>query len=188
MQRWSRRSRCCAAPGRGVCLFDFVGDWQQRVCAVPSLIDAVVAEAPVAFVTKVTLPVARVGICLARIAKHAFFQPVLRVILTHENVRRCCRLGQRRHWYAISMSSNYVGLFMIRGISTFRAITLVARPSSPSKAVPVLASFASTITAVAKIVTSVIAFRAVIVKLVLEVFFTAMLARDLRFGIQHGGH
>jgi hypothetical protein len=158
------------------------------VCAVPSLIHAVVAETPVALVTKVALPVARVGICLARVAKHAFFQPVFRIILTHENVRRCGRLGQRRRWYAISMPSEYMGLLMVRRISAFRAVTLVARPSSPSKAVPVLASFARTITTMAKIIIPVIAFRAVMMKLMLEMLFTAMLARYLRFSVQYRGY
>jgi hypothetical protein len=154
-----------------------VGDWQQRVCAVPSLIYAVVAETPVALVTRVALPVAGIGICLARVAKHAFFQPVFRVILAHENI------GWRR--YAISMASEYVGLLMIRGISTFWTVTLVACPSRPSEAVPVLTSFASTVTPMAKIIRSVIAFRAVVVKLVLKTFFSAMLARYLRLSIQH---
>jgi hypothetical protein len=149
------------------------------------LIYAVIAETPVALVTKVALPVAGIGICLARVAEHAFFQPVFRVILAHENIGRRRRLGQRRHWYAVSMASEYMGLLMIRGISTFWTVTLVARPSRPSKAVPVLASFASTVTPMTKIIRSVIAFRAVVVKLVLKVFFSAMLARYLRFSIQH---
>lgn len=58
---------------------DFSSDGDERVCAVPPLVDTVVAESPVALVAVIAFPVARVGECFARVAKHAALQPLLGV-------------------------------------------------------------------------------------------------------------
>jgi hypothetical protein len=58
-----------------------------------SLVDAVIAEAPVAFVTIVAFPVASIAEGLTCIAENTFFEPFLGVIFTHEHMwwrRRLC--------------------------------------------------------------------------------------------------
>lgn len=63
-------------------------DGKERMCAVSTLINAVVAEAPFTFITIVALPVTSVCEGFADIAEHADFSPMIRIVLTHENVRR----------------------------------------------------------------------------------------------------
>lgn len=59
------------------------GNRDERVCAVMALIDAVVAVAPVPFVTIVAFPVACVCVCFADLAEDANFHPVLGVVFAH---------------------------------------------------------------------------------------------------------
>jgi hypothetical protein len=61
------------------------------------------------------------------------------------------------------MSCEDVRLFMAYRIPPFWSIAFVPCPSSPAEAVPVLASFAGVIATMAKIVISVVTFRAMVV-------------------------
>jgi hypothetical protein len=76
------------------------------------------------------------------------------------------------------MTSEQMWMLIIHGISVFWTIALVPRPCCPSKAKPMLAAFAGTIAPVTQVIRSVIALGAVIVELMLEMFFAAVLAHD----------
>jgi hypothetical protein len=76
------------------------------------------------------------------------------------------------------MSSEEMWVLIVRGISVFWTIALVTRPGCPPEAKPVLAAFAGTIAPVTQVVRSVITLGAVVVELVLEVFFATVLAHD----------
>jgi hypothetical protein len=151
-----------------------------------SLIHTVVAEAPVPLVAKITFPVARIGERLAGVAEDTFFEPVLGIVFTHEHMGRGQRLCQWRYWYAISISGQNVWWLEVGWISCLWAIALVLCPCCPPKAEPVLTPFACTIATMAYVILPIVASRAVIVKLVLDVIFQAMLTCNLRFGVQYG--
>ena len=74
----------------------------------------------------------------------------------------------------ITMAGENVRLLVIRSVSTIRTFTLVSCPGCPSKAKPMLAPFASVIASVAYIERSVIALRAVIVQLVLDILLATV--------------
>jgi hypothetical protein len=116
---------------------------------VSSLVDTVIAEAPVPLVAEVTLPVARIGKCFADITEDAIFQPLLWVVFAHEHMRWRRRLSERGQRYPVPMSCEEVWMLIVHGITAVRTIALVPRPSSPSKAKPVLAAFACTVAPVA---------------------------------------
>jgi len=160
-----------------------MGEREKGMCAMLALIDAIIAKAEVAFVTVVALPVTSYGKRLARIAKHALFQPVLGIIFAHEHMWRCQRLCQRCQRRPVPMPSQHMRLFVARRITALGTIALIACPGGPSESKPVFASFTGSIAAMTQIKGPVIALRAVIVKLVFYMLFAAMLARDLWFGV-----
>jgi hypothetical protein len=82
------------------------------------------------------------------------------------------------------MASEEMWMLIVRGISVFWAIALVPCPSGPSKAKPVLAALSGAVASVTQVVCPIVTFRAVVVELVFEVFFTTMLAYNQRLGIQ----
>jgi hypothetical protein len=75
-------------------------------------------------------------------------------------------------------------MLIVRGISVFGTIPLVPRPSCPPKAKPVLAALSGAVASVTQVVRPVVTFRAVVVELVLEMFFSTMLAYNQRLSIQ----
>jgi hypothetical protein len=74
------------------------------------------------------------------------------------------------------MSGENMGFLVTRGIAALWTVALVSYPSRPAEAKPVLAPFASTIATMAEIIRAVVASRTVIMKVMLEVLFAAMLA------------
>jgi hypothetical protein len=77
-----------------------------------------------------------------------------------------------------------MGLFMIGEIPTLRTVALVPGPGCPAKAEPVLAPLTITIAAKTEIIVAVVATRAVIVELVLDVLLATVFARDVWLGMQ----
>ena len=67
-----------------------VSDRKERMCAMTTLVDAVVAVAPFAFVAVVALPVACIRECFTNVAKYANFLSLLRVVFAHQYMRRYC--------------------------------------------------------------------------------------------------
>jgi hypothetical protein len=151
---------------------------------VTPLVDAIVAIAPVAFVAIVTFPVAGVGVCLAHVAEDANLYPLLGVVLTHEHMGGCRGFGQGRHGSAISMPDQDMRVLVIGRITTLWCFSLISGPSSPAKAIPVLASSAKAVAAKTDVVLSTIAASTVVVKLVLYVVFGTTLACYTRLFIQ----
>lgn len=151
-----RQAGCKRVPGRRVSCF--IGNWQQRMGAVPSLVHAVIAKAPISLIAKVTLPVT--GICksFTCVTENAFFEPLLRVVVAHKLMRRGWRFGQQRQWCSVATSGQNMRQFILGGIPPFWAVTLELGHGQPAKAEPVLASFASTIAAMANIIVSIVAF------------------------------
>lgn len=184
-------ARCCRGGGcrvvDGLRVPRFPGDGDERMSAVVALIDAVVAVAPIAFITVVALPIAGIGIRSANVTEDAYFYSLLGIVLAHEHMRWGRRFRQRRHWSAIPMSNENMWVFMIRWIASFGRFTFVTRPSGPSKAVPVLASFAETIAAETEIVLAIVTTAAVVVEFILYAIFPATLARYMWFCVEYRG-
>lgn len=61
---------------------------KERMRAMTALIDAIIAVAPFTLITVVALPIASVGESLADVAENSNFSPLIRIVLTHEDVRR----------------------------------------------------------------------------------------------------
>ena len=171
--RRGRGGNCVSSRLRVSCL---AGNGNKRMRTVMPLINAIIAIAPVAVVAIVTFPVAGVGVCLAHIAEDANFYPLLGVILAHEHMWWCRGFRQGRHGSAISVPDQDMGMLVIGRITTLWCFALIPGPSSPTKAVPMLASSAKTIAAKTHVVLATIAASTIVVKLVLYVVFTTALA------------
>lgn len=153
--------------------------------AMMSLINAIVAIAPVAFVAIIALPVAGVGVRLTHVAENSNFHPLLGIILTHKYMWRCCRFSQGCHWPAIPVSDENMGMLMIWRIATFRRFPFVSWPSSPAESIPMLASSAKAVATETYVVLPIIATCTIVVKLVLYVILSAALACYVRLGVQN---
>jgi len=93
---------------------------------MPALVDAVVAESPVPFITVLALPVTRIGISFTCVAEHSRFQAMLRIVLTHQHVWGFARFGEWCQRAAISMSNQDMWMFVVRWISPFRCLLFVS--------------------------------------------------------------
>ena len=149
-----------------------------------ALVDTVVAETPIAFITVIAFPIACIGIRGAGIAEDAGFQALPGIIFTHEHIRWACRLSERRQWSAIAVSDEDMGMLVVGRIASGRCLLLIAWPSRPSKSKPVFTSLSEAIAANTDVVCAVIAPRAVVVKLVLYVLFATVFARYIRLSVQ----
>jgi hypothetical protein len=74
------------------------------------------------------------------------------------------------------MADENVWMFVVWRITSWWRLFFVSRPGCPSKAVPVLAAFAMTIAAEAKVILAFVAAGTVIVKLILDMFLTTTIA------------
>jgi len=154
----------------------FVGDGEERVCAVSALVDTVVAEAPVAFHAIVAFPVAVIGEGFAERAEDAFVEAMVWVVFTHEDVGRREGLSERREWSSIAAARKDVWLVKVGRIASLGAVAFVECPSCPAKAEPVLAALSGSVAAEANVIRAIVAFRAVVVEFMLDVVFCAVLA------------
>jgi hypothetical protein len=134
-----------------------VSDWKKRVCAVSSLVDAVVAIAPVPFVADVAFPVACVGECFARVTEDSLLESLRGVVFAHEYMRRCRRFSQWRYGRSISVTRQDMRILVTWRIPTLWTAMLVSRPGSPAKAEPVLAPFTGTIATMTEIILPIVA-------------------------------
>jgi hypothetical protein len=141
-----------------------------------TLIDAVVAIAPFPFVAILALPVTRVRECFADVAENASFKSLSRVVFAHQDMRRSVGFGERSQRSSISVSSEYVRVFVIRAIASFWGLSFIACPCCPSKAKPMFASFSQAEATQADVVVAIVAASTVVVQLILNVLFATALA------------
>jgi hypothetical protein len=175
LSRRCRRGGWCGI-GDGMRIPRLPGDRNEGMCAVVALVDAVIAVAPVAFVTVVAFPVACIGIGFAHIAKDANLHPLFGVIFAHEYMWRCCGFCERRCRPAITMPNKDMRMLMVWRIASIRRLSFVTWPSSPPKTKPMLASLAETIATDTDVVLAIITPSAVVVQLILYAMLTTALA------------
>jgi hypothetical protein len=76
-----------------------------------------------------------------------------------------------------------MGMFMVRGISPWRCLSFITRPSCPAEAIPVLATFTTAVADEAQIVVSSVTPRTVVMKVILHVLFATAVAGYGRLGV-----
>jgi hypothetical protein len=144
-------------------VFSDVRYGEECVCAMPALVDAVVAVSPFAFITVVTLPVTRISPCAADVAEDACLESPVWVVLADEGPRCGGTFGERVPWSSILVSAEDVGIFVGRWVATRWSLLLVKWPGSPAEAVPVLTALLSTVAGLTEVVDAVVAAGAIVV-------------------------
>jgi hypothetical protein len=141
------------------------------------LVDARVAESPFAFVACVTFPVTRVGERIADVAEHPRLQSIRRIVFANKRAWGGGRSGEEAQWSSVSMAYENMGGFMVWRISVRWCLSFVSGKCGPAEAKPVLAAFACAIAVQTEIVWAVIAAWAVVVEVIFDVLFPAMITR-----------
>jgi hypothetical protein len=159
-------------------------DREKRMSTMTTLVHAVVAEAPFTFITKVALPVAGIGECETNGAKHASLETFCWVLVGGEV--EGVGYGTSRNFSSRSQISvpreNMRGL-MVRWISSWRCLSLVAYPSSVAEAIPMQAALSKPIATQTKVVVSAVTFCTVVMKVVLYTRLSTAPTVDLRLGV-----
>lgn len=180
-RRWCRWH--AVADGWGF-FSELASNGDERVCAMPSLVDTVVAKTPIAIIAIVAFPVACIGKGLASVAKDAAFQAFLWIVFASEYMWRDRRFCEWCGWSAIPVSNEYMRLLVVWWVAIFGCLLLVSSPCCPTKAKPVLATLSLTITTDAYVERAIIAPCTIVVELILDMIFVTTLAGQVWLRIQ----